>query len=94
MWREGTLGDPSLLARGKEARKKQAVLPILGIPRLGSDHAIGRKMAILWPSFYMCNSFSSCTTNVPNERVKRSYLVTGVSLAAWWSNSPQLALER
>lgn len=44
MWRGGTLGDPSLLAHGKEAQKNQAVLPIPGIPGLGSDHAIGRKM--------------------------------------------------
>lgn len=41
----------------------------------------------------MCNSFGSYTTDVLNERVKCSYLVTRVSLAAWWSNSPQLALE-
>lgn len=45
MWRGGTLGDPSLRAHGKEAQKKnQAVLCILGIPGLGSTHAIGRKM--------------------------------------------------
>lgn len=31
---------------------------------------------------------------MPSERVKHSYLVTRVSLAARWSNSPQLALER
>lgn len=48
-------------------------------------------------SLHMHKSFTICNWVIQlmcSMRVKGSYLVTRVSFAAWWSDSPQLALER